>query len=362
MTGRSTATATATSLRGFPARVGQLVIAPRAGVARVEAEGGGLRDALWLVVLGVVTFRLPELFRILLSIAGPSSGEALRLIGLFGDEARGAAWVVLPAAVLVTLAAGARRDASRDLDLGAACYAPYFALRSLARLVDGAAGMQLVPEAMVDLVSAIGAVGVLAYAIRTARARVPKSPDAVAPPAPDRRALWAGLAVLALSTVALAESAAWTARHYDSLRPMRTGEPAPAFALPDVDHAETVSLAQLKGQVVVLDFWATWCGPCVAMLPTLDAVHQRWSARGVAFLGINSDGGGATLDELKTFLAAHHIPYPVVIDDGSVGALYKVEALPTLVVIGRDGRIRQSFVGLTTERALARALEDATRD
>jgi thiol-disulfide isomerase/thioredoxin len=357
-----TARSTATSLRGFPARVGQLIVAPRAGVARVEAEGGALRDALWLVLLGVVTFRLAELWRVLLAVTGPSSGELLRLVGLFGDEARGAAWVVLPAAVIITLAAGARRDASRDLDLGAACYAPYFALRSVARLLDGAAGMELVPRAMVDLASAIGAVGVLAYAIRAARARVPESADAIAPPAPDRRALWAGLAVLALAAVALAESAVWTARHYDSLRPMRKGEPAPAFALPDIDHAETVSLAQLRGQVVLLDFWASWCTPCVAMLPTLDDVHQRWAGRGVAFLGVNSDGGGTTLDELKSFLGAHHIPYPVVIDDGSVGALYKVEALPSLIVIGRDGRIRQSFVGLTTERSLDRALEDASRD
>ena len=76
---------------------------------------------------------------------------------------------------------------------------------------------------------------------------------------------------------------------------------------------------------------------------------HAWASRGVAFVGINSDGGGATLDEIKSFLAAHHIPYPVVIDDGTVGALYKVEALPSLVVIGRDGRIRKSFVGYTTE-------------
>jgi thiol-disulfide isomerase/thioredoxin len=356
MTGRST------SLRGFPARIGQLVVAPRAGVARVEAEGGALRDALWLVVLGVVTFRLPELYRVVLAMAGPSSGELLRLVALFGDEARGAAWVVLPAAVIITVAAGPRRDASRDLDLGAACYAPYFALRSIARLVDGAAGMQILPPAMVDLFAAVGAVAVLAYALRAARARVPESSDAVPPPAPDRRALLAGLAVLALSTVTLAESAVWTARHADTLRPIRKGEPAPAFALPDIDHAQTVSLEQLRGQVVLLDFWASWCTPCVAMLPTMDAVHQRWATRGVAFLGINSDGPGTTLDELKKFLGTHHVPYPVVIDDGSVGALYKIEALPSLVVIGRDGRIRQSFVGFTTERSLDRALEDAARD
>ena len=360
-----TAPASRLDLRAFPARIGELIVSPRRGLARIEADGGGLRDALGLVVLGVLTFRLPELCRALLAMAGPTSGVFFRLIGLFIDEAREAAWVVLPAAVIITLLAGKRRDASRDLDLGAACYAPFFALRGLARVIDGFAGMRLFAPALVNAIAGVGALAVLVPAVIVARRRLAPSGAAPgAPPerpaAPAPRASRVGAAVVLLSLVAFGANAVWAARHLDTLQPIRRGAPAPGFALARIDGtAGTIDLGALRGQVVVLDFWATWCPPCVAMLPILDDVHHDWEPRGVSFVGINSDGGGATREEIEAFLHDHRIPYPVVADDGSVGSLYKVEALPSLIVIGRDGTLRQSFVGYTTQSALDHAIRDA---
>jgi thiol-disulfide isomerase/thioredoxin len=119
-------------------------------------------------------------------------------------------------------------------------------------------------------------------------------------------------------------------------------------------------MSALRGQVVVLDFWATWCGPCVEMIPVMDALDRAWRPRGVSFVGVNSDGGGATADDIKAFLVEHPFSYPVVRDgDGEVGERYRLEALPNILVIGRDGRIRSSFVGYTSKGTLEKALRDA---
>ena len=369
-------------LRALPVRLGQLLIAPGAALRVDAAEGGGFADAVALVVAGTLAFRLPEVLQVLLAAAGPTSGALLRLVAPFASEVRDAAWIVLPAAALVTLLAGARRDPSRDLELGAAVYQVFFVVLALSRAIDAVVGMRVLPPRVTWPVAAAAALPVLVRAIGVARARPPagRASAAAAPPgalpeearaaaslgashdevrAPGPAARAGGIAVVALALAGVAGNAVWSARHLDALRPIHRGQEAPDFTLARIDDTPgAVGLAGLRGQVVVLDFWATWCPPCVAMVPVLRDVHASFSGRGVAFVGINSDGPTPP-EEIRAFVAAHGLPYPMVVDDGRVGSLYKVEALPTLVLVGRDGRIRESFVGYTSQATLEKAIGQA---
>jgi thiol-disulfide isomerase/thioredoxin len=325
---------------------------------RIDRQGGGFADALWLVALGAVTFRFAQLLEALLGLTEPASGALMRVVAVAANEVQGAAWVVLPAAVLVTLLAGARRDASRDLELGAACYAPYFAVRGVARAIDAVAGAREIPPLAADVAGGLAALVVLVRAVQVARARTSAFPAPVIDQ-PGRRATALGLGVGAIAAVGLGGSAVWAFRHLPALRPLGTGRPAPDFTLPRADGVGgSISLGALRGRVVVLDFWATWCPPCLAMLPTLHQLHAEWSARGVTFIGVNSDGDISAAD-LQAFLRQHGVPYPIVADDGQVGSLYKVRALPQLVVVGRDGSVTKTFLGFTTKGSIASALEDA---
>jgi peroxiredoxin len=112
---------------------------------------------------------------------------------------------------------------------------------------------------------------------------------------------------------------------------------APSFALPS-RSGDTVSLAQLKGKVVMLNFWASWCGPCRQEMPLLEQMHKRYSALGFTLVGVNVD---ANSKDAEDWLSKTPVSFPVLFDrESKVSKMYDVSAMPSTVFIDRQGNVR----------------------
>jgi cytochrome c biogenesis protein CcmG/thiol:disulfide interchange protein DsbE len=121
------------------------------------------------------------------------------------------------------------------------------------------------------------------------------------------------------------------------------GAAAPDFALPDVSGG-SVRLSSLRGKVVLLNFWATWCPPCEAEMPLLEEAHQTWGERGLVVLAVNFD---EPEDEVGAFRDRLGLSIPLLLDQGgAVQELYQVRGYPTSFLIDRDGIVRVRHVGI----------------
>jgi peroxiredoxin len=123
--------------------------------------------------------------------------------------------------------------------------------------------------------------------------------------------------------------------------------PAPDFTLRD-SNGKTVRLADYRGQVVLLNFWATWCGPCKAEIPWFIEFQKSFKDKGFTVLGVALDDDG--WDSVKPYLEHKQMNYPVVLGSPQVEAAYGgIESVPTSFVIDRQGRIASVHIGLITK-------------
>ena len=119
------------------------------------------------------------------------------------------------------------------------------------------------------------------------------------------------------------------------------GKPAPDFTLKTLEGKE-VSLSDLRGKVVLVNFWATWCPPCRSEMPLFERVYKKYKDKGFEILAVSTD---SSLDPVKKFVKDYKISFMILYDDKNVVGLYGVQGLPTSFLIDRDGKIIKVRLG-----------------
>jgi peroxiredoxin len=177
------------------------------------------------------------------------------------------------------------------------------------------------------------------------------SDEPVRGPSPSRALLLLALALFLLSVLIVAYSLgarsgmeSQTIPGTPPLEPLAARQAAPGFSLPSLRGPERISLADFRGQVVVLNFFASWCGPCALEAADLERAWQANRDRGVVFLGVAIQDQA---DDARAFLQRHNVTYPALIDTaGHVMQAYRVTAIPTTFFIDSEGRITGRHAGI----------------
>jgi peroxiredoxin len=136
------------------------------------------------------------------------------------------------------------------------------------------------------------------------------------------------------------------------------GQPAPAFTTTDVEGKPIDLKSSLGKKVVLLDFWATWCGPCIQALPEIDEVAKKYADKGLVFYAVNVGEDPATI---KEFLTKTKLESTIAMSvDGTIPKLYNVEGIPQTVLIGKDGKVQVVHVGFSSQlgKTLTKQVED----
>jgi peroxiredoxin len=122
-----------------------------------------------------------------------------------------------------------------------------------------------------------------------------------------------------------------------------TGAAMPDCALSPLDKNETTALSQFKGQVLYVDFWASWCGPCAKSFPFLNEMHQQLKDKGLQIVGVNLD---ENLDDAKAFLAKYPANFTVMADASKQCAKdFDVKAMPSSYIIDQNGVVQHIHMG-----------------
>jgi thiol-disulfide isomerase/thioredoxin len=166
---------------------------------------------------------------------------------------------------------------------------------------------------------------------------------------PDKKPNYAKLIRYALFVLAVIWVAFVAQRWNDSsggIRAVKDRRPLSALAMPELNGGDW-RLKDHRGEVVLINYWASWCGPCREETPGLISLARDYRYKGLSIVGVSMDEGGKPA--VEGFLREFHLPYPVLMPDLASPSAPAVDALPTTVLVDREGRVAKSYVGAVRE-------------
>ena len=136
----------------------------------------------------------------------------------------------------------------------------------------------------------------------------------------------------------------------------KRGDKVPNFSWKD-EHGKVVDYDSYHGKVTLINFWATWCGPCRNEVPDLISMSRELAGRNVKVIGISEDRGSSVIDDVKSFVKENGIPYQILVSNDELDESFRnVRMLPTSFIVNEEGTIVQSFVGIRTKEFLTQAI------
>lgn len=330
-----------TAAPGLVARIGLALVRPRWALAVAGDRRSAGRSGTDLIVLIAIVLAATQLHQLVGAVwlgGAIDAGLGLRVVTRILTDALTLDLLFLVlGAIALWLGAGPRRNLGRAFDLACVAAIPLLVAELGATVIVRAADAQLpIAAGWILRGASWGWAGVvLALAWRPARSAALVVP----PPPPEvvRPARLAGRAVIAVAVLGVGLHVAWIARNLDLIRPVDDGMAAPGFALPAIGPRGELGRPFVlgKGRVTVLDFWATWCGPCLRAMPKLDALAARHPE--VDVIAVNLDDAAAAR---AMFDQRGWTKLVLVADDGAVSRRYNVSTIPHTVVIDASGIVR----------------------